>query len=167
MHREIKFSGGVVHYLLLRELHHTIPTDDMQFMLGNKLMRFSKVKFYLITGLRFGVVPGTSVYVEVDNGIHQSYFPRADEVSLKEMRVFLTLGEFQKAYDAVKLCLIYMLNWILIEVDERFKILVWQFRMVKDLDAFDVFPYGAHVYRHSIYSFKHTLKERRDGFERR
>ncbi|KAK2652362.1 hypothetical protein Ddye_012218 [Dipteronia dyeriana] len=29
MHREIKFSGGVIHQLLLRELYHNGPTDEM------------------------------------------------------------------------------------------------------------------------------------------
>ncbi|KAK2638144.1 hypothetical protein Ddye_025939 [Dipteronia dyeriana] len=71
MHREMKFLGGVIHRLLLRELNHKSPTDEMQFMLGNQSVRFSKVEFCLITGLRFGVIPDTSVYAEVENGIHQ------------------------------------------------------------------------------------------------
>ncbi|KAK2639501.1 hypothetical protein Ddye_027296 [Dipteronia dyeriana] len=123
MYREIKFSGGVIHQLFLRDLHHKEPTDEMKFMLGNHSVRFSKVKFYLITGLRFGVVPDTSVYAEVENDIHQWYFPGADEVSFEEM-VVLTLREFQETYDTVKLCLIYMLNWIQMGVDKRFKISV-------------------------------------------
>ncbi|KAK2661799.1 hypothetical protein Ddye_000373 [Dipteronia dyeriana] len=167
MHREMKFSGGIIHRLLLRELNHNSPTDEMQFMLGNQPVRFSKVEFYLITRLRFGVVPDTTKYAAVENGIHERYFPRADEVSLEEIRGVVTDAEFRKAYDAVKLCLIYMLNWILMGVDERFKIPVWQFRLVEELDAFDVFLWGAHVYMHSIYSFKHALDGRRDGFERR
>ncbi|KAK2649963.1 hypothetical protein Ddye_017452 [Dipteronia dyeriana] len=55
-----------------------------------------------------------------------------------------------------------MLNWILMGVDERLKIPVWQFRLVEDLNAFDAFPWGAHVYRHSIFSFKNVLPRRRD-----
>ncbi|KAK2652925.1 hypothetical protein Ddye_012781 [Dipteronia dyeriana] len=129
----------------------------MQFMLGNQSVRFSKVEFCLITGLRFRVVPDTTKYAAVENGIYQRYFSRADEVSLEEIRGVVTVTEFGKAYDAIKLCLIYMLNWILMGVDERFKIPLWQFRLVDDLDAFDAFPWGAHVYMHSIFSFKHAL----------
>ncbi|KAK2648540.1 hypothetical protein Ddye_016029 [Dipteronia dyeriana] len=106
-------------------------------MLGNHSVRFLKVKFGLITGLWFGVVPDTSVYSEVENDIHHRYFPEAGEVSFMEMRVVLTLKEFYEAYDAVKLCLINML----IGVDERFKISVWQFQLVEDLDEFVVFPW--------------------------
>ncbi|KAK2655845.1 hypothetical protein Ddye_008897 [Dipteronia dyeriana] len=165
MHREMKFSGGIIHLLLLRELHHDGPTDEMQFMLRNQFVRFSKVEFCLITRLRFGIVPDKTKFAAMENGIHQRYFPGADEVSLEEIMGVVTVAEFGKVYNAVKLCLIYMLNWILMGVDERFKIFVWQFRLVEDLDAFDAFPWGAHVYRHSIYSFKHMLDGRRDRFE--
>ncbi|KAK2658587.1 hypothetical protein Ddye_005120 [Dipteronia dyeriana] len=110
MNREIKFLGGIIHRLLLRELHHNDPTDEIQFMLGNNSVRFSKVP-------------------------------------LEEIRDVVTVVEFGEAYDAVKLCLIYMLNWILMGVDKRFKIPVWQFWLVEDLDAFNAFPWGAHVYR--------------------
>ncbi|KAK2652148.1 hypothetical protein Ddye_012004 [Dipteronia dyeriana] len=127
------------------------PTDDMRFLLGNHFVRFSKVEFYLMIILRFGVVPDTSLYAAVENDIHQWYFPRADEVSFKELIVVLTLREFQEAYDVVKHCLIYMLNWILMRVDERFKILVWQFRWMENLAAFNAFQWGAHVYRHLIW----------------
>ncbi|KAK2645825.1 hypothetical protein Ddye_021020 [Dipteronia dyeriana] len=139
MHWRMKFSCTVIHRLLLRELHHNRPTDEMWFLLGDHLVRFSKVEFYLITGFRFGVVPDTSLYTAVDNGIHQRYFPRADEVSFQELRVFVTLEDFQQAYDDVKIYLIYMLNWILMGLDKRFKIPVWQFRLVEDLAAFDAF----------------------------
>ncbi|KAK2658713.1 hypothetical protein Ddye_005246 [Dipteronia dyeriana] len=166
IHQEMKFSGGVIHQLPLRELHHNGPIDKMQFMLGNQSVRFSKMEFYLITELRFGVVPDTTKYAEVENDIHQRYFPRADKISLEEIRGVVTIIEFGEVYDAVKLCLIYMLNWILMGLDGRFKIPVWQFRLVKDLDAFDAFPWDAHVYRHSIYSFRHALDGQRGGFER-
>ncbi|KAK2658621.1 hypothetical protein Ddye_005154 [Dipteronia dyeriana] len=137
--------GGIIHQLLLRELDHDRPTDELRFLLRNQVVRFSKVEFCLITELLFGVLPDTGMYAAVENGIHQRYFPGADEVSLEELRVVLTLREFQEAYDVVKLCLIYMQNCILMEVDERFKILIWQFRLVEDLTSFDAFPWGAHI----------------------
>ncbi|KAK2652902.1 hypothetical protein Ddye_012758 [Dipteronia dyeriana] len=82
----------------------------MQFMLENQSVRFSKMEFYMITGLQFRVVLNTTVYAEVKNGIQQWYFLGADEVSLEEIKGVVTVGEFGKAYDVVKLCLIYMLT---------------------------------------------------------
>ncbi|KAK2659417.1 hypothetical protein Ddye_005950 [Dipteronia dyeriana] len=93
-------------------------------MLGNQSVRFSKVEFCLINGSWFRVVPDTTKYAEVENGIYQRYFSGVDEVSLEEIRSVVTVVEFGEAYDVVKLCLIYMLNWILMGVDERFKIQV-------------------------------------------
>ncbi|KAK2655350.1 hypothetical protein Ddye_008402 [Dipteronia dyeriana] len=49
MHRELKFSDGVIHQLLLWELDHDGPTDEMRFLLGNHVVRFLKVEFSLIT----------------------------------------------------------------------------------------------------------------------
>ncbi|KAK2658535.1 hypothetical protein Ddye_005068 [Dipteronia dyeriana] len=160
MNWEIKFLGHVVVRFLLWERHHKGPIDEIQFMLRNQSVRFSKVEFCLIIGLLFGVVLDMSVYTEVENGIQQRYFPGADEVSFEEMRVVLTLREFQMGYDAVNLRLIYMLNLILMGVDERFKIPVWKFQVVENLDAF---LWGAHVYKHSIYLFKYLLSSGTKG----
>ncbi|KAK2655692.1 hypothetical protein Ddye_008744 [Dipteronia dyeriana] len=153
----VKFSGGIIHRLLLHEVHHNVPSEEMWFMLGSHEVRFLKVELCIITGLRFGVVPDTSSYVSVDHGLHHRYFGGKDEISSFELRDVLRRGEFQQAYDSVKLCLIYLLNLILMWLDERVKIPVLQLRLVDDLDGFDVFPWGTHVYIHSIISFKHAL----------
>ncbi|KAI9159921.1 hypothetical protein LWI28_003283 [Acer negundo] len=126
---------------------------------------FSKVEFCLITGLKFGELPDTSTYDTVENGIHQRYFDGRYKVEYAELKAVLRIDIFSEQYDAVKLCLLYMLNWILMGLDEREKVPVWQFRLVEDLDAFDAFPWGAHVYRWSIYGFKHALDGRHRRFE--
>ncbi|KAI9182091.1 hypothetical protein LWI28_021979 [Acer negundo] len=167
MDRGMKFSAGIVHRLLIRELHHDGPEDKMRFLLGRHSVRFSKVEFCLITGLKFGELPNTSTYDMVENGIHQRYFEGRDEVEYAELKAVLRIGVFSEQYDAVKLCLLYMLNWILMGLDEREKVPVWQFRLVEDLDVFDAFPWGAHVYRRSIYGFKHALDGQRRRFEQR
>ncbi|KAK2653577.1 hypothetical protein Ddye_013433 [Dipteronia dyeriana] len=95
MHRSVKFSGGVIHQLLLWEVHHNGPSDEIRFMLGTYEVRFSKVEFCLITGLRFGVVPDTSRYVSVDNGLYHCYFSGMDEILSIELRDVLRLDYFQ------------------------------------------------------------------------
>ncbi|KAK2641821.1 hypothetical protein Ddye_023584 [Dipteronia dyeriana] len=114
MHRSMKLLGGVIHRLLLRGVHHKGPPDEMRFMLGTH--------------------KGS-----IDNGIHQRYFVGMDEISFIDLRDVLRCGEFQQAYDRMKLCMIYMRNWILLGLDEREKIPVWQLRLVENLDAFDAF----------------------------
>ena len=157
MHRQNNFSGGIVHRLLLRELHHDGPADEMRFLLGKHIVRFSKTEFCLITGLKFGVEPDTARYEVVENGIHDRYFRGQEEVEIEKLRAVLRIGIFEQQYDAVKLALLFMLNRILMGFDGRDKVPVWQFRLVEDLDAFDVFPWGTHVYRRSIYGFKRAF----------
>ncbi|KAK3211784.1 hypothetical protein Dsin_016490 [Dipteronia sinensis] len=102
----------------------------MQFMLGCHSVRFSKVEFCLITELMFGVIPDTTRYEMVQNGIHQRYFSGVDEVDYEHLRAVLQIDIFKQQYDAVKLCLIYMLNWILMGLGESEKIPVWQILLV-------------------------------------
>ncbi|KAK2661931.1 hypothetical protein Ddye_000505 [Dipteronia dyeriana] len=45
MQRPVKFSSGIIHQLLLREVHHNGSSDEMRFMIGTHKVRFSKVEF--------------------------------------------------------------------------------------------------------------------------
>ena len=164
MQRNMKFSGGILHRLLIRELHHEGPVDEMRFLLGPHSVRFSKVEFSLITGLKFGDIPNTSTYDMIENGLHQRYFDGRDEIENLQLKRTLRNGGFTNQYDAVKMCLLYMLNWILTGEDERDKVPLWQFRLVEDLDAFDAFPWGAYLYKLSIYHFKQALVGRSQRF---
>ncbi|KAK1576467.1 hypothetical protein Q3G72_014125 [Acer saccharum] len=122
MQRNMKFSASIVHRLLICELHHDGPEDEMRFLLGKHSVQFSKVEFCLITGLKFRELLDTSTYDVVENGIHQRYFEGRDDVEFGELRAVLRIGVFAEQYDAVKLCLLYMLNWILMALDEREKV---------------------------------------------
>ncbi|KAK2649470.1 hypothetical protein Ddye_016959 [Dipteronia dyeriana] len=42
MHQRMKFSGVIIHQLLLREFHYNGSTDEMRFLLENHLVRFLK-----------------------------------------------------------------------------------------------------------------------------
>ncbi|KAK2634963.1 hypothetical protein Ddye_029755 [Dipteronia dyeriana] len=124
-HQEMKFSGCVIHRLLLRELHHNGPTNEMQFMLGNQSVRMK-------------------------NDIHQQYFPRADEVSFQGDE---GCSHPRRVSGGVRCCEALIHIYVELETDEgddRFKIPVWQFRLVEDLDVFDAFPWGAHIFAFEV-----------------
>ncbi|KAK2659166.1 hypothetical protein Ddye_005699 [Dipteronia dyeriana] len=123
MYREMKFSADIVNRLHMRELHLDGRKYEMRFMLGHYSVRFLKVKFCTITSLKFGVIPDTTRYDRVENGIHERYFGDRDKVDYEQLRSVLWIG-----------------------LDEREKIPVWQMHQVDYLDAFDVFSWGAHVY---------------------
>ena len=90
-------------------------------MLGKHIVRLSNVGFCLITDLKFGDDPDTMRYDMVENGIHERYF-QGQEVEIEELKALLRAGNFHEQYDAVKLCLLFMLNWILMGFDERDKV---------------------------------------------
>ncbi|KAK3185067.1 hypothetical protein Dsin_032353 [Dipteronia sinensis] len=92
MHREMQFSAGIVHRLLMRELHHDGPEDEMRFILGHHSVWFSKVELCLITGLKFGVIPDTTTYQTIPNEIHERYFKGRGEVEYEHLRVVLRRG---------------------------------------------------------------------------
>ncbi|KAK2655897.1 hypothetical protein Ddye_008949 [Dipteronia dyeriana] len=167
MHRTMQFSGTVVHRLLLLEIHHDGSPDEMRFLLGNVSVRFSKIEFCLITRLKFGIVPDTSAYLEVENGIHQRCFGGRNEIKIEELKERVQQGQWTEQFDVVKLCLLLLLHVFLIGRDERGNVPIWQVRLVDNLDGFDVFPWGCLVYSYSIYGFKTALSGRRGRFEQR
>ncbi|KAK3193028.1 hypothetical protein Dsin_024338 [Dipteronia sinensis] len=113
------FSGGIIHRLLLRELQHDEPSDEMRFMLGPRSVWFSKVEFCLISGLKFGAIQDTVLYEDVQNGIHHKYFGGRATVTFAELEARIEQGQWQEQSDAVKLCLMYMLNCVSIRAEER------------------------------------------------
>ncbi|KAK3219491.1 hypothetical protein Dsin_013461 [Dipteronia sinensis] len=74
MQRRMAFSSGIVHRLLLRDLHHDGTSDDMRFMLGSHNIRFSRVEFCLIIRLKFRAISDTELYEDVPNGITPQVF---------------------------------------------------------------------------------------------
>ncbi|KAK3198445.1 hypothetical protein Dsin_021860 [Dipteronia sinensis] len=99
--------------------HHDGPNDEMRFTLGHRSIWFSKVEFCLITGLKFGAIPDTAVYEDVQNGIHHMYFCGRAAVTFPELEASIEQGQWQEQSDAMKQCLLYMLNCVLIGVEER------------------------------------------------
>ena len=44
--------------------------------------------------------------------------------------------------------------FFLIGTEERNSVPIWQLRLVDDLDAFNAFPWGSHVYKYTIFWLK-------------
>ncbi|KAK3204721.1 hypothetical protein Dsin_018767 [Dipteronia sinensis] len=119
--------------MLMRELHHDGSEEEMRFMLGHHSVRFSELEFCLITRLKFGVIPDMTRYQTVQNGLHERYFGGRKEVEYEQLRAILRISIFEQQYEAVKLCLLYMLNWILIGLDKREKIPIFAFEVIPEL----------------------------------
>ncbi|KAK2640504.1 hypothetical protein Ddye_028299 [Dipteronia dyeriana] len=123
-------------------------------MLGPCSVWFSRIEFCLITGLKFGAISNTDLYEDVSNGIHHRCFGGRGAVTFAELKARIQQGQSQEQFDAVKLCLMYMVNCVLIRAEERKYVPIWQLRLVDDLDTFNAFPWGSHVYKYSIFGSK-------------
>lgn len=157
MFRGFSFSGQIVHRLLLREIHHDGPADEMHFLFGAHDCRFGKEEFCLITGLQFGAIPEVDQYDHVDGGIHTRYFDDAGRVDFEAVLAILRDGAFTQPFDCLKICFLAIVNIWLRGPDDRREIPLWQLRLVEDYDAFDRFPWGAWLWVHSIQKFRTAL----------
>ncbi|KAK2647926.1 hypothetical protein Ddye_015415 [Dipteronia dyeriana] len=76
--KEVTFSAGVMHNLLLRQI--CIPgvtrDNEFHFLLGGKVAKFTKREFCLVTGLKFRVISDIflKTYHVISGGIHARYF---------------------------------------------------------------------------------------------
>ena len=53
----LKFSGQIIHQLLLRKVKSSNKTE-IEFLIGGQVLRFGLIEFALITRLNFGQYPG-------------------------------------------------------------------------------------------------------------
>ncbi|KAK3228443.1 hypothetical protein Dsin_000324 [Dipteronia sinensis] len=88
------------------------------------------------------------------------YFGGRDLVRFTKLQARIQQGKWQEQFDAVKLCLMLMVNCVLTGLDERDFILIWQLSLVNDLDAFNAFSWGSYVYKYSIFGFKKAEQSR-------
>ncbi|KAH7573394.1 hypothetical protein JRO89_XS03G0139500 [Xanthoceras sorbifolium] len=113
-----------MHELLLREIWHDDPCDEMRFQLGQYTVQLSRVDFCLITGLKVKKLPDMTQYGEVADEIYHMYFNLRNDMTIHNVKDALELGRF-----------------------------VWMLQLVDNLEAFGAFPWRSFIYSHSILSY--------------
>ncbi|KAK3213396.1 hypothetical protein Dsin_018102 [Dipteronia sinensis] len=141
------------------------PTNQISTVDGDDLIQSSisisvKNKGGVLFDYLVGAIPDTELYEDVPNGIHHIYFSGRDVVTFAELEARIEQDQRQKQFDAVKLCLLYMLNCVLIGAEERASVPIWQLCLVDNVEAFNAFPWGSHVYKYSIFGFKKAILKR-------
>ncbi|KAK3219462.1 hypothetical protein Dsin_013432 [Dipteronia sinensis] len=111
-------DGVVENAAVERDMYQQSCFGHFQLM-QQGMVRFFRVEFSLITGLKFGAIPDTELYEDVLNDIHHKYFSGRDAVTFAELEARIEQGQWQKQFNVVKLCLMYMLNYVLIRAEER------------------------------------------------
>ena len=132
----------------------------MWFALGKNKVRLGKREFCLCTGLKFGVLLDIFLkdYVPLPDGIHIRYFNGEGGLLLQDVLNRFMSGSFTEEGDALKMALMLFANNILFGQDYKRQVTYWLMTLVKDIDAFNSFPWGHYV-------FKMTLHYIRRGFK--
>ncbi|KAK3230006.1 hypothetical protein Dsin_001887 [Dipteronia sinensis] len=160
--KELTFSAGVLHNLLLRQIHVPGVTgaNELHFLVGGKLAKFSQREFCLVTGLKFGVMSDIFLkpYAATKDGIHVRYFANNENIRLTDVWARFMAGGFDQPKDGLKMALVLIANNVLFGQDLRRKATLWLFQMVEDLEAFSSFPWGSYVYMMTIHYLRQGFR---------
>ncbi|KAK2646490.1 hypothetical protein Ddye_021685 [Dipteronia dyeriana] len=160
--KEMTFSAGVMHNLMLRQI--CIPgvtrEDEFHFLVVGKVAKFMKREFCLVTGLKFGVMSDIflKTYHVISGGIHDRYFEGDENLLLKHVWEKFMGGQFEKPKDGLKMTPVLIANNVLFGQDLRRKVSLWLFALVKDLKSFDSFPWGSYVYMMTIHYLRQGFR---------
>ncbi|XP_021801093.1 uncharacterized protein LOC110745325 isoform X2 [Prunus avium] len=154
---DLKWTPQIVHGLLLRKVDpKTVKTaKGITFLVGNKLIQFTKQQFCLITGLRFGNLPLIQNPTNENCALKNKYFPENKTVSLWELeKAFKACTDKE---DLLKLGFVYFAVFVLLGTAKNVNMDMRYLNLVEDLDAFDKYPWGAVSYAKTHESLSRAL----------
>ncbi|KAK0590188.1 hypothetical protein LWI29_023734 [Acer saccharum] len=169
---DMVLSGQFCHHILLRECHVKNSNDNafsLWYHVGNGLIRFSPVEFYLVSGLAFAEYSESTseLFKRKNSRLRRTYFQGSTVKVKMIVDWFRNLGPNNKICDddVVKLALILLLEMTLVGKDDRTSILYWALELVDDLEAFNKFPWGSFIYARTFHSLSTCLHGRHDKFK--
>ncbi|VFQ58396.1 unnamed protein product [Cuscuta campestris] len=163
---EIKWVNGQL--LILFALNYVEPikrsgeVDRLKFHIGNRIVEFKKTDFPLITGMKFGK---EAKYEDIDqenlNDINTRYFRGKMSVSRLEVEnVFngIKNNKDRGRLDAVKLALlILVVNQVVGNHQGLTKIPALYMHVVDNLERFNEFQWGEHLWKNLVESIRKCL----------
>ena len=138
-----KLSFVMIHNIIAREINVEDTTDfEIWFGIGQRKVRFSKVDFCLIIGLKSGEPSSTitRVHTPIECGIVMTYWPSLNLNIFYLHRSFTNVTfQFKKPLDSVKIALVLFVVAFLFGYDYRSKVDPWIFNLVGDIQQFNSF----------------------------
>jgi hypothetical protein len=151
--------------------NHVQVDDRLTFTVGAFSVTFTREDFCIITGMRFGrgVLPSTG-----DLPFQRRVFPalpsRSTNVKGREVRyLFLDAARFARlsVEDAVRVCLLMLVHYGFMGVQDDIAIPEGMIRLVEDLESWNSFPWGSYIWAHTHHCLSTALVKRADLLERR
>ncbi|KAL5547633.1 hypothetical protein UlMin_002864 [Ulmus minor] len=158
------FSGQLVHCMLLKEVFHLNP-NEMMFKVHETLLKFSISDFALITGLNcaeylsFCNEDGIPKQLPFGSSwLCSKYFPGKSSIYRGDLYDFLDQNQVKDDTDAIKLVLIFIVDYILLSKKDNKLVDKYLWHMVDSLDMFGSFPWGRKSFLLTLEYLKKALK---------
>ncbi|KAK0574579.1 hypothetical protein LWI29_025748 [Acer saccharum] len=156
---DLKFSGQLVHNLLLRQIQSPVKSE-MWFAVGGNRLRFSIQEFCLITGLECGPEPPVLSKEKGDGcgSFRSSMLNGEVRFNNKTLEAMFRAASSDNDEDMVKLALLYFLETVLFGKDQKVHIGAHHVELLEDLETFNKYPWGQKCYETTLNSLKRDLR---------
>ena len=162
---DIKFSGQLVHHLLLRQVRST-NKSEMWFAVGGKTFRFSIQEFCLVTGLECcNYPPAVSKEKGDSSGSFRSSMLNGEvRLNNKTLEAMFKAASSDNDEDMVKLALLYFLETVLFGKDQKVHIGAQHVELLEDLETFNKYPWGRKCYDTTLNSLQRDLRKMSEDY---
>ncbi|XP_060959399.1 uncharacterized protein LOC133030619 [Cannabis sativa] len=162
---ELKFSGVIVHQLLLRKMKVSeVKNDEVWFYVGKTEARFGRSEFGLITGLKMSGGPSTeelNTLCESDR-ILRDYLNNAKRVTFKTL--WLAFEACDVADDVYKLGLCAFVEGVLLSRAEGVYIWSDMLKLVENEEKFFEYSWGLLSYQKLLSSTAKSMTDLRKNY---
>lgn len=166
-----KGCNAGVHALLGREVvREDSVSDDMWFRIGDKVTRFSKYEYAVVTGLSFrdSNFDPNGVHIPSETSLYSRHIKSTQRVCLDSLRDRFIRGTFRHSpADALKIAKILFVYFFLFALDGRQTVVDrWVWVLVEDADQWERFPWGKYSFQillHHLRAVPLVLPHRAEG----
>ncbi|XVE48498.1 hypothetical protein DITRI_Ditri01bG0006600 [Diplodiscus trichospermus] len=142
--------NAALHAVLAREIiKPNALADELWFRIGEQSVRFSRVEYCLVTGLKFGhsTFDPNPKHVPPVGGLYDRCF-RDQSIVLGDLWDKFKDGQFREApADALKVTKVLVAMVFLFGVDKRTAVDPWLWALVEDSSRWESFPWGKYTFQ--------------------
>ncbi|KAL6518337.1 hypothetical protein OROMI_034038 [Orobanche minor] len=171
-------SGKALHYMISRQVTPKPEVDEtaLWFKVKGRILRFSRIEFALITGLRFGPTPANFQPYKSHRIPRNSVFTKL--LGNKEMLIAYIRTKFiNKKFglkkvvvkgseaDYLKMAKVLLACLYVLGLDpNKNKVPEWMWALVEDDEAWEEFPWGSYAYQILIQQIDAVKKDIRGPY---
>ena len=156
--KPIKFCGGFVHSLLLRQVECN-DSKVLEFNFRGLGVRFDRKAFATVTGLKCCRFPSYLETRDLQTSLWEKYFGSIGTISLKDLMARFEECQFDKAdvEDNVKACMLYLLEAVLLGGEKRRPVTYDNFKIIENKALCNKYPWGTLSYNMTIASLRSAV----------